>query len=81
MLTIVGACAVTFVMMMRASEPRHGGFIVAFACGCAMSSTYGFLAGAWPFVPVLVASRLTPRSSLRGPTGLCLQTALEIGVD
>jgi hypothetical protein len=25
------------------------GFVLAFACGCALSSAYGFLAGTWPF--------------------------------
>jgi hypothetical protein len=24
-------------------------FVLAFACGCALSSSYGFLAGTWPF--------------------------------
>jgi hypothetical protein len=23
--------------------------VLAFACGCALSSVYGFLAGTWPF--------------------------------
>ena len=32
-----------------ALERRHNGFILAFACGCALSSVYGFLAGTWPF--------------------------------
>ncbi|MGN6169342.1 MAG: hypothetical protein ACTHQQ_14415 [Solirubrobacteraceae bacterium] len=49
MLTIFGACAVTFMMMMYAFERRHPRFILAFACGCALSSAYGFLAGTWPF--------------------------------
>jgi hypothetical protein len=49
MLTIFGACAVTFMMLMYALERRGRGFILAFACGCAMSSVYGFLAGTWPF--------------------------------
>ena len=47
--TIYGACAVTFMMMMYALESRHRGFILAFACGCVLSSSYGFLSGAWPF--------------------------------
>jgi hypothetical protein len=37
------------MMVMYALEHRHAGFVVAFACGCALSSTYGFLAGTWPF--------------------------------
>ena len=39
----------TFMMLMYAFERRHRRFIVAFACGCALSSAYGFLAGTWPF--------------------------------
>jgi hypothetical protein len=49
MLTIFGAAAVTFMMLMYALEHRHRGFLLAFACGCLLSSTYGFLAGTWPF--------------------------------
>jgi hypothetical protein len=49
MLTLFGVCALTFMMAMYALEGRGPGFIVAFAVGCALSSTYGFLSGAWPF--------------------------------
>lgn len=49
MLIVFGACAVTFMVMMYALERRGRGFILAFACGCALSSAYGFLAGTWPF--------------------------------
>jgi hypothetical protein len=49
MLTSFGACAVTFMMLMYALERRHSAFILAFAFGCALSSSYGFLAGTWPF--------------------------------
>jgi hypothetical protein len=49
LITIYGACAVTFMMLMYALERRHQGFIVAFAAGCLLSSAYGFLSGAWPF--------------------------------
>ncbi len=49
MLTAFGAAAVTFMMVMYALEHRHRGFVLAFALGCALSSTYGFLAGTWPF--------------------------------
>lgn len=49
MLTVFGASAVSFMMLMYALERRHRGFILAFAAGCAMSSAYGFLAGTWPF--------------------------------
>jgi hypothetical protein len=48
-LTIFGAVAVTFMMLMYALEHRGPVFVVAFACGCALSSSYGFLAGTWPF--------------------------------
>jgi hypothetical protein len=41
--------AVTFMMLMYALERRGRAFILAFACGCALSSVYGFLAGTWPF--------------------------------
>jgi hypothetical protein len=49
MLTVFGACAVTFMMVMYALEGRGRRFVLAFAGGCALSSTYGFLAGTWPF--------------------------------
>lgn len=49
MLTVFGAFAVTFMMLMYALESRGRVFILAFAFGCAMSSAYGFLAGTWPF--------------------------------
>jgi predicted membrane-bound mannosyltransferase len=49
MLTVFGACAVSFMMIMYALERRDPRFILAFACGCALSSAYGFLAGTWPF--------------------------------
>jgi hypothetical protein len=48
-LTVFGACAVTFMMLMYALERRGRRFVLAFACGCALSSAYGFLAGTWPF--------------------------------
>ena len=49
MLTVFGACVVTFMMVMYALEGRDHRFVLAFAVGCALSSTYGFLAGTWPF--------------------------------
>jgi hypothetical protein len=49
MLTAFGAIAVTFMVAMYALEGRHRKFVLAFACGCALSSAYGFLAGTWPF--------------------------------
>jgi hypothetical protein len=48
-LTAYGAVAVTFMMLMYALEARGRGYVAAFACGCALSSSYGFLAGTWPF--------------------------------
>lgn len=48
MLNIFGVCAVTFMVLMYALERRNPIFILTFAFGCAMSSAYGFLAGAWP---------------------------------
>ena len=52
MLTAFGAAAVTFMVCMYALERRHRRCILAFAFGCALSSTYGFLAGTWPFCVV-----------------------------
>jgi hypothetical protein len=49
MLTLFGAAAVTFMMLMYALERRGPRFILGFACGCLLSSAYGFLAGTWPF--------------------------------
>jgi hypothetical protein len=49
MLTAFGASAVAFMMLMYALERRHRVFVLGFACGCALSSAYGFLAGTWPF--------------------------------
>ena len=49
MLTLFGAAAVTFMMLMYALERRGEAFVLAFACGCLLSSAYGFLAGTWPF--------------------------------
>ena len=47
--TIYGVCALTFMMGMYALEARGRAFVLAFAFGCALSSSYGFLSGAWPF--------------------------------
>jgi hypothetical protein len=49
MLTLFGASALTFMMVMYALERRHRLFVLGFALGCALSSAYGFLAGTWPF--------------------------------
>ncbi len=47
--TVYGVCALTFMMGMYALETRGRRFVLAFALGCALSSSYGFLSGAWPF--------------------------------
>jgi hypothetical protein len=49
MLTAFGVAALTFMMLMYALERRGRRFVLAFACGCALSSAYGFASGAWPF--------------------------------
>ena len=49
MLTAFGIASLTFMMLMYTLEHRSRGFIVAFSAGCALSSIYGFLSGAWPF--------------------------------
>jgi hypothetical protein len=48
-LTIYGVVVLTFMMLMYALERRDWRFVLAFALGCALSSSYGFLSGAWPF--------------------------------
>ena len=48
-ITVFGVVALTFMMAMYALENRRDTFIAAFAAGCALSSIYGFLSGAWPF--------------------------------
>jgi hypothetical protein len=73
-LTIYGVTALTFMMTMYALERRHRGFVLAFAAGCMLASSYGFLSGAWPFGVVeaiwsLIALRrylAAPRESPRG---------------
>ena len=49
LVTIYGVVALTFMMAMYALESRHRFFVAAFAIGCALSSGYGFISGAWPF--------------------------------
>ena len=49
MLTVYGVAVLTFMMLMYALERRGATFVLAFAFGCALSSSYGFLAGTWPF--------------------------------
>lgn len=47
--TIFGAFALTFMMVMYALETRHPRFILGFALGCGLSAIYGLVAGVWPF--------------------------------
>jgi hypothetical protein len=48
-LTVYGVVVLTFMMVMYALEKSDPRFVLAFALGCALSSSYGFLSGAWPF--------------------------------
>jgi hypothetical protein len=47
--TIYGVIVLLFMMTMYAMERRHPRYVAGFALGCALSSSYGFLSGAWPF--------------------------------
>jgi hypothetical protein len=49
MLTVYGVVVLTFMMVMYALERRDRRFVLGFALGCALSSSYGFLGGVWPF--------------------------------
>jgi hypothetical protein len=49
MVTLYGVVALSFMMTMYALEARGRRYVLGFALGCAWSSSYGFLAGAWPF--------------------------------
>ena len=49
LITVFGVVVLSFMMVMYALERRHRFFVLAFAVGCALSSVYGFLSGAWPF--------------------------------
>ena len=74
MLTVFGVAALTFMMLMYALEGRDARFVIAFAAGCALSSLYGFLAGAWPFgvveaVWTFVAVRRFRQRRRDGPSG------------
>jgi hypothetical protein len=48
-LTVYGVLALTFMMIMYSLERRHPRYVLAFAIGCALASSYGFASGAWPF--------------------------------
>jgi len=49
LITVFGVVVLSFMMLMYALERRHAFFVLAFAAGCALSSVYGFVSGAWPF--------------------------------
>jgi hypothetical protein len=74
-LTIFGITALTFMMVMYTLERRGPVFILAFACGCGLSSAYGFMSGVWPFgvveaiwaLAALYRFRATTRLSALGP--------------
>jgi hypothetical protein len=48
-ITAFGVASLTFMMVMYGLEQRANAYVAAFAAGCALSSSYGFLSGAWPF--------------------------------
>jgi dolichyl-phosphate-mannose--protein O-mannosyl transferase len=48
-LTIYGVVVLTFMMVMYALERHDRRYVLGFALGCALSSSYGFASGAWPF--------------------------------
>ena len=69
-ITVYGACAVSFMMVMYALERRGNGFVLAFGPGCLLSSAYGFLSGAWPFgVVEVIWSAVAVRRFLRPDSG------------
>ena len=47
--TIYGVVVLVLMMAAYALERRGPRYVLAFAVGCALSSSYGFLSGAWPF--------------------------------
>ena len=66
MLTAFGVVALTFMMTMYALERRSPRYVLGFACGCLLSSAYGFLAGAWPFGVVELVWAGVALNSYRG---------------
>jgi hypothetical protein len=72
-LTVYGVTVLTFMMVMYAVEGRGKWFVLAFALGCALSSSYGFASGAWPFGVIesiwcLIAVQRFVGKYRRGPT-------------
>ena len=68
LLTVFGVTALTFMMVMYALERRDHRFVLAFACGCALASVYGFLSGAWPFGVVEAIWALIAARRFANPT-------------
>jgi len=79
-ITLYGAVAVTFMMVMYALEGRGRGFVLAFAAGCLLSSLYGFLSGAWPFgaVELIWAGVAVRRYLMAGAHGELTETFLDV---
>jgi hypothetical protein len=48
-ITVYGVVVLVFMMTMYALERRGRRYVLGFAIGCLLSSSYGFLSGAWPF--------------------------------
>ena len=48
-LTVFGFVSVSLMLLTYALEETSPWFVLAFAGTCVLSSTYGFLAGTWPF--------------------------------
>ena len=48
-LTACGLAAILFMLFCYVMEARGSTWTLAFAGGCELSSSYGFLQGAWPF--------------------------------
>jgi hypothetical protein len=63
MLPAFGVAALSFMMLMYALERRGRGFILAFACGCLLSSAYGFLAAPGPSASSRPSGQASPCSA------------------
>ena len=48
-LSLFGLFAILFMLLCYLMEERSQWWTLGFAFGCLLSSTYGFLQGAWPF--------------------------------
>jgi hypothetical protein len=48
-MTVYGIVVLVFMMAMYSLEGHHRRYVAMFALGCALSSSYGFASGAWPF--------------------------------